>query len=70
MTEKLDPDKHQFYTVAEICKLTRSSRPTVYKWINSEAPNERLKATNAGGKFLIRPDDFEDWLVRNQLATG
>jgi excisionase family DNA binding protein len=46
------------YTIAEVCKLSKTGRTAVYSEIKSGA----LRAVKRGRRTLVRADDLQSWM--------
>ena len=57
----------RFYSIRELISLTGLSKPTILNLIHHPDPARRLKAIRAGIRVLVRVEDFEDWMDRNQV---
>ena len=58
----------EMLTLSDICRITKVSSPTALNWIHDEDPEKRLLSSRLGGKIMVRPEDFDNWLVRNRTA--
>lgn len=55
-------------SVAEVCEILRTSRPTVHQWLHAEDPDERLPSLRIGIRIWIREDEFLAWLDRHSTS--